>query len=150
MQAGLLYNFYNEDSMLPQSVTAPPASAAPRRLSELEAWAAIEAALEGGRILSATQIADRIGITVWAAEARLRTLRELGEVRRVEILDWAGRPKRAKGWMLGAEDEAAAAEQMIPVRVPAVQLGDARRDPLVAALFGPAHTRHHHAEQGVA
>jgi hypothetical protein len=109
-----------------------------RRDEQSEAvWAAITADLTEHRGATTREVADRIGLSPAATQARLYELRELGEVR----FGPNKHGSRGRTWILGAEDFAARAEQLTPTIIKATQLGIFQRDPLVAALFGDVEAR---------
>jgi hypothetical protein len=97
-------------------------------------WAAIESLLRREASASTRRIADALGMSPATAQARLAALRELGDVRHAA----ARAGVRGRVWELGAGESIAAAEMMGPRIVKAVHTGACARDPLVAALFGPA------------
>jgi DNA-binding Lrp family transcriptional regulator len=102
-----------------------------------QAWSAIESVLRKRTVATTKEIADAIGLSPASAIARLRELRELGEVR----FGAARGRSTIRTWSLGAEDFALRAEQMMPTIIKATQLGIFQRDPLVAALFGDGQAR---------
>ena len=111
----------------------------------LEQEAARTAAMERVRVLLAERplsnfdISARLGIPSGTVYAYLREMEENGEAYKMDGHDERGR----KRWALDSEDHQAAtdraqAEQARRAwKVPARQVG-MQRDPLVAALFGPA------------
>ncbi|MQA39013.1 winged helix-turn-helix domain-containing protein [Rugamonas aquatica] len=101
------------------------------------AWSAIESVLRKFGAATTKEIADAIGLSPASAIARLRELRELGEVR----FGAARGRSTIRTWSLGAEDFIERAEQMMPTITKATQLGIFQRDPLVAALFGDGQAR---------
>lgn len=118
--------------------TTPEAMPASFRAQQNErAWSAIESLLTRRRLATTEEIAEAIGLSPSSTIARLRELRELGEVRFGEA---RGR-STIRTWSLGAEEFAAQAEQMKPIITKATQLGIFQRDPLVAALFGAGQPR---------
>lgn len=125
--------------MLSHSQTTTPGVIAHsfRMQQNEQAWSAIESVLRKRTSATTKEIADAVGLSPASTIARLRELRELGEVR-------FGEPRgrsTIRTWSLGAEDFAVRAEQMMPTITKAAQLGIFQRDPLVAALFGYGRAR---------
>lgn len=114
------------------STTLEAAALSYRAQQNERAWSAIESTLRKQSQATTREIADAVGLSPASTIARLRELRELGEVR----FGPGRKGSTVRTWALGAEEFIEQAEQMKPKIIPATQLGLFQRDPLVAALFG--------------